>query len=413
MLHLFDGFGVELEYMIVSNETLSVLPICDRVIHTVSGTYDSEVEFGEIAWSNELALHVIELKTNGPAKSLTHLHTLFQDHVRRINEILEPFAARLMPTAMHPWMDPQRELKLWPHEYNAVYKSFNRIFDCRGHGWSNLQSVHLNLPYANDEEFARLHSAIRVLLPILPALAASSPFADGKFTGYFDTRLDYYRNNQRKIPSITGQVVPEPVESRGEYEMRILRPMYEAVAPFDTEGILQHEWLNARGAIARFDRQTIEIRLLDVQECPLADLAICTAVTAVLKRLVEEKYSRFDEQQAVSTDALSEIFINVLKNADQAVIHDETYLALFNITDCNRLSAVQLWSKILDGVMPPATATHIETGAPIAKIREEGPLARRIMDRVGSQPSRQQIYEAYGRLCDCLAGGKLFPERPE
>jgi hypothetical protein len=32
--------------------------------------------------------------------------------------------------------------------------------------------------------------------------------------------------------------------------------------------VLRHEWVNARGAIARFDRSAIEIRVLDVAECP-------------------------------------------------------------------------------------------------------------------------------------------------
>ncbi len=31
-LHLFGGFGIELEYMIVDRETLSVLPVADRLL---------------------------------------------------------------------------------------------------------------------------------------------------------------------------------------------------------------------------------------------------------------------------------------------------------------------------------------------------------------------------------------------
>jgi len=54
----------------------------------------------------------------------------------------------------------------------------------------------------------------------------------------------------------------------------ILAPLYAEMHPLDPEGILCHEWLNSRGAIARFDRNAVEIRLVDVQECPLADLAI-------------------------------------------------------------------------------------------------------------------------------------------
>jgi len=280
-ISLFHAFGVELEYMIVDARTLSVRPIADEVLKAAAGQITSEVECGEIAWSNELALHVIELKTNGPAPSLAPLPTLFQEQVTRIQEILARYDARLMPTAMHPWMNPDQELRLWPHDYNPVYESYNRIFDCRGHGWANLQSVHLNLPFADDEEFGRLHAAIRLLLPILPALAASSPVVERRLSGLLDTRMETYRSNSQRIPSITGAVIPEPVFTRKDYQQRILERMYADIAPHDPAGILQHEWLNSRGAITRFDRNTIEIRVLDVQECPLADVAICAAAAAV------------------------------------------------------------------------------------------------------------------------------------
>src|SRR5262249_20775901 len=185
-LHLCQGFGVELEYMIVDADSLHVLPVADRVLHSVAGEYVNDVERGAITWSNELALHVIELKTTEPAPHLDGLCASFEESIGEINERLAPLKGRLMPTAMHPWMEPDREMRLWPHDYSPVYEAFNRIFDCRGHGWANLQSVHLNLPFANDKEFARLHAAVRLLLPLLPALAASSPVVEGRPTGFLD-----------------------------------------------------------------------------------------------------------------------------------------------------------------------------------------------------------------------------------
>jgi len=156
--HLFEAFGVELEYMIVDADTLAVLPITDQVLHAVAGEIVSDIEHGNITWSNELALHVIELKTTDPAAKVGPLPAWFQEQIGRINTALEPFGGRLMPTAMHPWMDPDRELRLWPHDNSPIYAAFDRIFNCSGHGWANLQSVHLNLPFADDDEFGRLHA---------------------------------------------------------------------------------------------------------------------------------------------------------------------------------------------------------------------------------------------------------------
>src|SRR5688500_16439701 len=201
-IHLFQGYGIELEYMLVDRDTLKIKPITDELLKHELGHYASDFENGIVTWSNELVLHVVELKSTKPEHDLRALVNKFAENVNRINSILSNWNAMLMPTAAHPFMDPLVETKIWPHENNEVYNIYNKIFDCRGHGWSNLQSTHLNLPFYDDEEFAKLHAAIRVVLPILPALCASSPILDGKLTGLLDTRLTYYKNNQAKIPSI-------------------------------------------------------------------------------------------------------------------------------------------------------------------------------------------------------------------
>src|SRR3569832_1608223 len=101
-----------------------------------------------------------------------------------------------------------------------------------------------------------------------------------------DTRVDVYRSNARRIPSVSGLVIPEQVFTRADYESMLLGPLYAALAPHDPEGVLQHEWANARGCIARFERMAIEIRLLDLQEYPGADLAIAALVVGALLLLV-------------------------------------------------------------------------------------------------------------------------------
>ena len=241
-------------------------------------------------WNNELALHVIELNCNGPRRSLAGLGRAFAENVALANSKLDAAGRRLLATAMHPWMDPDKVV-LWPHGTHEVYDAFDRIFSCKGHGWANLQSMHINLPFAGDEEFARLHSAIRFLLPILPGLAASSPIIDGLPNGILDNRLLVYRDNCARIPSVTGAVVPEVVGSIGEYHERVLEPIYRDLEPHDPERLLRHEWVNARGAIARFERMAIEIRVLDVQETPLMDVAYAALIVDVLKVLCDERWA--------------------------------------------------------------------------------------------------------------------------
>jgi glutamate---cysteine ligase / carboxylate-amine ligase len=406
--HLFEGFGVELEYMIVDADSLSVSPIADRLLESVAGEITSEVEQGQISWSNELALHVIELKTTKPAASLDPVAFLFQEQVIQINLLLEKWGARLMPTAMHPWMNPDREMRLWPHDNSTIYETFNRIFDCRGHGWSNLQSVHLNLPFANDQQFARLHAAVRLVLPLLPAIAASSPAMDGKLTGFSDSRLHVYRSNSCRIPSIAGRIIPEPVYSRAEYEREILQRMYDDIAPHDPEGVLRHEWLNARGAIARFDRNTIEIRVLDIQECPQADVAICMLIVDVLKSLVSEQWSSLAIQQAFPTVSLESLFLSTIREGHRAIIRDENYLQLFGPLPTKEYTAGELWRHLCGTPRSGLSITEPEIRNPLDIIVSRGTLSSRIADALGVNPSVEQLRSVYRRLCNCLATGQML-----
>lgn len=246
-LSLFQGYGIELEYMIVNRKTLAVMPISDLILKEVAGEIIGEVDLEHTAWSNELVMHVLEMKTRGPAPGLAGLAGVFQQDIVRLNELLAKRDAMLLPTAMHPFFDPETETRLWPHDNAVVYATYNKIFDCRGHGWSNLQSMHINLPFCGDEEFGRLHAAIRLVLPILPALAAASPIWDGTFHGFMDHRLEFYRKNQKRVPSISGKVIPERAFTKKEYEEKIFAKIFADIAPHDPEGTLQDEWLNSRG----------------------------------------------------------------------------------------------------------------------------------------------------------------------
>ena len=395
--NLFDVYGIELEYMIVDKKSLDVNPITDRLIHDITGTYVNDVECGDITYSNELALHVVELKTTEPVSDLNGLEKRFQSHIEKINARLELYNSCLMPGGAHPWMDPFHETKLWAHENNPIYEAYNTIFDCRGHGWSNLQSTHINLPFQGDAEFSALHTAIRLLLPILPALSASSPFLDTKATGKMDTRIDVYRHNQKRIPLVAGEVIPEAVHSYDEYVEKILQPMYRAISPYDAAGILQEEWLNSRGAIARFERSAIEIRVLDIQECPAADIAIAEAIVGVLKGLIHSRWSDFEKLRFFPQEKLVQILNSTIQDAELAVIQDPEYLNVFGLEKA--LTAQDLWRHLVP---------NFEESAPLQVILTQGPLARRLLRSYQKMPSKERLQAIFRVLTHSLQDGAMY-----
>jgi len=404
----FSVFGIELEYMIVAEDTLDVRPIADRILNELSGQDATmEVERGDVAWSNELARHVLEAKTNGPSANLADAKRQFSAAISDMNCVLATHGAKLLPGGMHPWMMPDEEFQLWPTDEEGIYGTFDRIFDCRGHGWSNLQSMHINLPFTNDKQLEVLHSAVRFLLPILPALAASSPYWEGKRAPNLDQRLSVYRTNARKVPLVSGHVVPEAIASRDDYETKILEPIYAALAPFDPQGALRYEWVNARGAITRFDRMALEIRVLDTQESPRMDLAIAHLVTQTLEWMCrDDRFSR--QNEAWSPERLAVPLWQCVAEGNAALITDTDYLELWQLPQ-NPCSARDLWLHILERADVRAeTPGERQLLDDAAWLVERGTLAQRLLEVLGSSPSRAELRAAYQGLADCLAGSDRF-----
>jgi gamma-glutamyl:cysteine ligase YbdK (ATP-grasp superfamily) len=401
---LAEVTGIELQYMVVDKSTLAVRPIVGQLFTDMVGQVTSNVQRGDVDLSNEIVSHIVELKTAKPTRNIARFRKKFHTEVKAINAILEKHGCMLLPTGMHPFMDPSTESVLWPHDRADVYGLYDTIFDRRQHGWSNVQCMHLNLPFANDDEFAKLHAAVRVLLPILPALSAASPILEDRVGGSLDMRMEHYLKHQRKVPELMGQLIPEAVFSQEDYYREVFAPIAKALAPHDAQGILDHHFANSRGASARFDRGSIEIRVIDAQECPGADLAIAELVTTVLKGLCNGKWMSSYVQRAWHESDLLAIFKDAMVKAGRASINNVEYLRTFGV-EGDMASMNSIWRKLFEDVRSELSASCQEH---IALILEKGCLAQRIVARTGKHPDRSKLLEVYGELAQCLADDRAF-----
>lgn len=403
---LFEVWGIEIEYMIVDRETLDVRSIADVALRDASGGTDwvADVQDGRIDWSNELVSHVIELKCAQPVAKLDGLASEFERSLKRLQGVLDNHSACLMPGGMHPWMSPTTETKLWPHEGNEIYSAYDSMFNCKRHGWANLQSMHINMPFADENEFAQLMAAIRLVVPLVPALAASSPIYENRNGRRLSSRLAFYRGNSSKVPTMSGQIVPEAIFSIEGYRDAVLAPISRELRETNAPAALQaRDWLNARGAIARFDRMAIEIRVADAQENPRADLAIAAAVGTLVRNLVEQRGSTLLEQQTYPNKPLIEVFKQAVRNGPDAAVPRE-YARLFG-HEFERLPTAgalckQLLTNRFDG--------PVELEEPLQHILREGTLAQRLLRSIGPDCHRHDIASTYRRLCACLAEARSF-----
>jgi gamma-glutamyl:cysteine ligase YbdK (ATP-grasp superfamily) len=392
---LFSVFGVEIEYAVIRRRGGGAAPVVSNLLSKLGGSPDAHPAFGEVELDNELAAHVLELKARRPAPRLLPLLADFQAAVASVNATLAELDAGLLPGGMHPFMDPARESQLWDYEDNSIYAAYDRIFGCRGHGWFNVQSVHLNLPFSGDAEFSQLHNAVSLLLPLLPALAAASPIWDGKPGPWLDGRLFHYAGNQKKLPEITGPLIPEPVQSETEYRERILEPMYRAIAPFDPEGLLQEEWLNSRAAIARFDRSAIEIRCLDTQENPRVDLALCHFIACALKAMIAAGLDLHALHRGIPEGVLRGLFLESARAGRAARVPDPYPSELFGKPRFDGTAGGLFLAWLPEAYRHSAPEEEAVFRPVVEGILKQGNFAERMLRQWGEDPNP-------GSYCDWL-----------
>ncbi len=300
--------GPEHEFSIV-DDCLRAIPFADKVIKDYCGKIMNFVELPKFTFGKEMQLHVMEIKANQPFQSPLAFEKTMQNAVETLSSFLQKkYRANLLGTGMHPLIK-LNETGVWPHRHKKIYDEYAKIFNLKQHGWLNIQSFHLNLPYQKETDGVLLHNLLANICPYLPAVAASSPIYEGAFGENVDNRLAFYKINQLGVPSVSGDVVPEYISSFDMYRKDVIgrysRDLEKAGAP---ESLLFKEWVNSRGVIFRFDRAAIEVRVMDEQECIKSDVALSCLVRATLRGLMSA------EPNFLPHNLLVEDFNSVLAN---------------------------------------------------------------------------------------------------
>ena len=306
MYRTLEVLGPEHEYSIV-DERLNSLPNVDKVIKELKGKIVNTVSCNGFSFGKELQSHVAEIKATKPFPSPTIFEDTMYEAVLKINDVLERhFHAHLMGGGMHPLLD-LNDARIWSHRDRSIYKAMDDLFNIRQHGWLNIQSFQLNLSYSSEPDGVRLHNVISTILPYLPAISAASPIYEARIGAYVDNRLYFYKNNQKEAPSIIGDVIPEYITSFKKYREVTIEKYSNELQTLNADAcLINKEWLNSRGAIFRFDRNAIEIRVMDEQECVKSDVALSCFIRALLRGL-------FNENEQLPHNLLVEDFNRVIR----------------------------------------------------------------------------------------------------
>jgi len=331
----------------------------------------------------------MEIKANQPFKSPTEFEETMYFAVLSLNGILEKYGANLLGTGMHPLMD-LKDTAVWPHYHRKIYHAYSKIFNLNQHGWLNIQSFHLNLPYQKEADAVQIHNQLANLCAYLPAISASSPIFEGKNGPDQDNRLQFYRVNQKEVPSVTGKVIPEYASSLGTYKRDVIDRYSTDLAKAGADKTLLHrEWVNSRGVIFRFDRRALEVRVIDEQECVQSDVALACFVRAVLRGLIAS------DAELLSHDVLVKDFNAVISDGLNA-----------KVSNPNGKTARQVCQNYLNLANEYGTEDEKKYVGLVKRRIDEGCLSEliraRVLRRAEKTDFHQAIIDVYSRLIKCL-----------
>jgi len=395
MFGTLEVLGPEHEFSVVDHE-LHPLPIVDKIIKQIHGRIVNNVKMNKFSFGKELQAHVLEIKANRPFYSPQMFEETIQEAVETILSILEKQHARLLGLGMHPLLDLSKA-KIWTHRDRQIYEALGRIFNLKQHGWLNIQSFQLNLSYRNGKDAIKLHNMLNSILPYLPAVAASSPIYETRMGDYTDNRLHFYSINQQEVPSITGDIIPEQVNSLEEYEKttvnRYSDDLYRLDAP---KCLLNKKWLNSRGAVIRPDRKAIEVRILDEQECIKSDVALSCFIRAVMRGMITD-----ETYPAVSHTILVQNLNHIIKDGLNAQVQHP---------------AGQTAKRVCQHLLKIAYNNANEEEKkylPLIRQRVDGGnlsqmILRDISKKTQKTDIREAIFETYSALADCLANNRVY-----
>ena len=136
-------------------------------------------------------------------------------------------------------------------------------------------SVHINVGISDPEVLMRACRVIRMEAPLFLAMSASSPFLDGKTTGYHSTRWGIFPQTPDYVPLFTSHA----------HHIQWVNEQLEA----GTMQNVRHLWISVRpnGDRRPYDLNRLELRICDLVTDPIALLAMTALLEARLIQIID------------------------------------------------------------------------------------------------------------------------------
>jgi predicted glutamate--cysteine ligase len=265
-------------------------------------------------------------------------------------------------------------------------------------------SIHINIGISQPELLMRAIRLARVEAPLYLALSASSPFLDGKVTGYHSTRWGLFPKTPAIVPLF---------ESHKHYIQ-----WTEAQLALGTMQNVRHLWSAVRpnGDRRPYCLNRLELRICDLEVNPLALLAITALLEARIWQMMEDPSLDPLEMSTLPAATRNEDLVALTDANEIAASRQSLDAELTHWQDGRTILARDWIEEIYQQVWPVAKKRGFSCFlSPLKKILREGNTAQqwlklhesgldsRSIILQGIQGMKQQEWELEDNLCGQLA----------
>jgi glutamate---cysteine ligase / carboxylate-amine ligase len=257
--------AVEEEFAILDPETLALTNRFEELHAASRGTELDEYLVGELLSSE------VEVRT-GRCETFAEAAARVPERRRQLRELTDKHGVLLAATGTHPWSPWQEQRIIDTPHYRRNDELLQYVL------WRNNSfGHHVHVGIRGADRAMKVADALRVYLPDLLALSASSPFVENVNTGLHSARSQIFT---RMFPRCG---IPDAFGSWAAYEeyVRLL---------FATNSILEHTqiWWSVRPHLSF---PTVEIRICDGQTDvgeSVSLAALCYSLTVRVARALDE-----------------------------------------------------------------------------------------------------------------------------
>ncbi|MGK7917856.1 MAG: glutamate--cysteine ligase [Prochloraceae cyanobacterium] len=227
-------------------------------------------------------------------------------------------------------------------------------------------SVHINIGIGDSEQLMRACRLLRLEAPLYLALSASSPFLDGRATGYHSTRWQIFPQTPPSVPLF---------ENHAHY----IR-WTEAELAAGTMQNVRHLWISVRpnGDRRPYNLNRLELRICDLIVDPIALLAVTALLEARLTQLLEDPSLDPLELSHLPAAKRQEELIAIAYANEQAVARESLDAELQHWQDGRKILARDWIEELYQEVFPIAKKRGFSCFIlPVKKILREGNSAQK------------------------------------